>query len=88
MIAPTSLEAYYSIDNIECRRAQVLDYIRCNPDKCAEQIVIGMKARSHNSVAPRITELLNDTGDIYVSGYTTTSTGRRARTYRATILEG
>lgn len=35
-------------------------------------------------VAPRISELLNDYQAIYISGYTKTSSGCTARTYRAT----
>lgn len=75
-----SLEAYQQVDTA-ARRKSVLDYIRANPDQCAEQIVAGMHARSPNVVAPRITELKRD-NMIYVSGYTKTSFGRTASTYR------
>ena len=83
MIAETSKLAYICMEDLETRRATVLSYIRRNPDQCAEQIMKGLGARSPNSVAPRITELLHDTKDIFVSGRTATSSGCTARTYRA-----
>lgn len=83
MIAQTSLEAYHSITDLNERQAVVLSYIRHNPDQCAEQICFGLGVRSPNSVAPRITELLNTHKMIYESGRTKTSSGRSARTYRA-----
>ena len=82
-IAQTSLEAYHSIYDVDRRRDAVLGYIRAHPDQCAEQIAVGLRARSLNSVAPRITELLHECEAIYVSGTTKTSSGKTARTYRA-----
>lgn len=75
------IEAYLEV---KPERRVVLEYIRANPDQCAEQIMHGMGAKSPNRVAPRISELLNDYQAIYISGYTKTSSGCTARTYRAT----
>lgn len=87
MITQTSLEAYLSMESkIERRQRLVYNYIAMNPDLNAEQIYIGMGFRSPNSTSPRITELLQD-GRIEVSGYSETSSGRRARTYRVVVEE-
>lgn len=87
MITQTSLEAYLYIEpKLERRQKLVYDYIAMNPNLNAEQIYIGMGYRSPNSTSPRITELLRD-GRIQVTGYSETSSGRRARTYSVVMEE-
>ncbi len=88
MIADTSLDAFNSIEDLAGRQALVLEYIRKHPDQTAEQICSGLHAKSPNTVAPRITELLHEQQAIYISGRSKTSLGRTARTYRAYLKGG